>query len=148
MPDDSLESFSRRIRLQANKVQPGADEAVRAAGRGVATELVESTPIDTGRAISNWDAKVGKVTSMVFREAAVPGYKGSTRQGTIAEALARMFRNINRYKAGEGKSLHIFNAAPYIRRLNEGWSKQAPAGFIEAAIQRGRAAIRNVRIFK
>lgn len=145
---DDLASFSRRIRLQANKVQPGADEAVRAAGRGVATELVQSTPIDTGRAISNWDAKVGKAPVLRYVPAAVPGKAGSTRQPTVAEALGRMLRKIGRYKAGEGNSLHIFNAAPYIRRLNEGWSKQAPAGFIEAAIQRGRAAIRNVRIFK
>jgi hypothetical protein len=38
--------------------------------------------------------------------------------------------------------LVIFNAVPYIRRLNEGSSRQAPAGFIEKAVLAGRLAAR------
>lgn len=33
-----------------------------------------------------------------------------------------------------GPHIDITNDAPYIMRLNDGWSKQAPAGFIEACI--------------
>lgn len=146
---DNLNDFARRIRLHAARVQPGADEAVIAAATGVVTELVESTPIDTGRAISNWGATLG-TQPIPYRPAAVPGSKGSTRQATIAEALGRMLRVIQGYRSGgrkgDGRSINIVNGAPYIGRLNAGSSSQAPAGFIEAAIQRGRAAIRNVRI--
>jgi hypothetical protein len=148
MAADDLASFARRIRIQANRVQDGADEATIACASAVATELVESTPVDTGRAISNWDASLGPKVA-VYRPAAVPGEKGSTRSGSVAEALGRMLRAITAYKSGtSGGSINITNAAPYIERLNAGSSSQAPAGFIESAIQRGRAAIRNVRIFK
>lgn len=147
MAADDLASFGRRIRLLANKVEPGSDRAVIACASAVATELAESTPIDTGRAISNWDASIGP-SAFNYRPAAVPGEKGSTRSATVAEALGRMLRKIAGYKSGGGAAVHITNSAPYIGRLNAGYSSQAPAGFIELAIQRGRAAIRNVRILK
>ncbi|WP_201450287.1 hypothetical protein [Sphingobium yanoikuyae] len=35
-----------------------------------------------------------------------------------------------------GEQQHIQNSVPYISRLNDGHSQQAPAGFIEAAVDR------------
>lgn len=37
----------------------------------------------------------------------------------------------------------ITNSVPYIGRLNNGWSQQAPAGFVRAAIQFGVNATRS-----
>ena len=141
-----LATFARRIRIQANRVEPGSDQAVVDCSSAVARELVESTPADTGRAITNWDAAVGRAPISYKTQAAVPGTKGNTRESNVALALARMLAAIRAYRRGQ--SVHITNSAPYIEKLNAGSSLQAPAGFIEAAIQRGRAVIRNVRIFR
>ena len=141
-----LANFARRIRVQANRIEPGAEKAVIDCSSAVARELVENTPVDTGRAITNWDAAVGRVPLAYRTEAAVPGSKGSTRDANVSGALSRMLAAIALYRTGQ--SVNITNSAPYIGKLNAGSSLQAPAGFIEAAIQRGRAAIRNVRIFR
>ncbi len=143
---NELEDFARRIRIQANRVEPGATQAVIDCSSAVARELVENTPADTGRAITNWDAAVGSVPSSYKTEAAAPGSKGSTREANVTSALARMLAAISKYRPGQ--SVNLTNSAPYIGKLNAGSSLQAPAGFIEAAIQRGRAVIRNVRIFR
>lgn len=34
----------------------------------------------------------------------------------------------------QGRQTVVENRVPYINRLNEGWSKQAPAGFVENVI--------------
>jgi hypothetical protein len=147
MAKGDLFDFGRKIRITAHRVQSGADEATVQVATNVVTELAESTPVDTGRAISNWQASVGP-RAVSYRTAAVPGKKGSTQQASVSEAIARMVSAISGYRAGKEKSIHISNGAPYIGKLNRGSSTQAPAGFVEKAIQRGRAAIRNVRILK
>lgn len=38
-----------------------------------------------------------------------------------------------------GPNIDIVNDAPYIMRLNDGWSKQAPMGFIERCIDEALA---------
>lgn len=40
-----------------------------------------------------------------------------------------------------GDQIDIINDAPYIMRLNDGWSKQAAAGFIEACIDEAIAEL-------
>lgn len=37
-----------------------------------------------------------------------------------------------------GQDIHLTNNLPYIKPLNEGSSHQAPAGFVEVAIENGR----------
>lgn len=41
-----------------------------------------------------------------------------------------------------GPAIDITNDAPYIMRLNDGWSAQTPAGFIERAIDEALAEMR------
>lgn len=43
-----------------------------------------------------------------------------------------------------GPALDIINDAPYIMRLNDGWSGQAPAGFVERCIDEALAEMRVV----
>lgn len=43
-----------------------------------------------------------------------------------------------------GPAIDVMNDAPYIMRLNDGWSQQAPAGFIEQCIDEVLAEMRVV----
>ncbi len=45
-----------------------------------------------------------------------------------------------------GQKIYITNNLPYIRRLNDGYSKQAPAGFVERAVLIGRKMRKNFKI--
>lgn len=45
-----------------------------------------------------------------------------------------------------GVEIHITNNLPYIVPLNEGHSKQAPAGFVEVAVETALQAVKNKRV--
>lgn len=45
-------------------------------------------------------------------------------------------------RAELGPHIHVVNDAAYIMRLNDGWSAQAPAGFIERCIDEALAEMR------
>lgn len=114
-------------------------------------ELAKNTPVDTGKARSNWAVSLDNP----FAGTRLPyspylsrhkhgdgGSIGETRnQAGVVWAAASVL------KANKaGASVYISNNLPYIQRLNEGWSDQAPAGFIQAAVLTGRA--RAVTLFR
>ena len=78
------------------------------------------TPVATGHARANW---VPSVTQP---------YSGETSgEGAHAAGLAEVLA----YQLSDG-AIYISNSAGYVPRLNRGSSKQAPALFIEAVIDR------------
>jgi len=85
--------------------------------------IVQKTPVDTGRARSNWIPRVGSPASQ-------------TRKKSTPSSLASFARKeFNRKTVPFGSNLYIANNLPYIERLNQGYSKQAPMHFVEMAIQ-------------
>jgi hypothetical protein len=89
-------------------------------------ELRRATPVDTGHARRNWVPSVGQqLTEPVEDDAA----HGAGIQQIIAYTLSQ-------------GALWVSNAVPYIQRLNYGHSTQAPAGFVEVAIDRAFATAR------
>jgi hypothetical protein len=91
------------------------DRELRRSGTG--------TPVDTGHARANW---IPSVSSPYMQE--VDGTSDATHDAGLAEVMA--------YKLASGATLYLTNNVPYIRRLNDGWSEQAPALFVERAIAR------------
>lgn len=102
---------------------------VRAASQG-------GTPVDTGWARANWLVNVGTPFLAPLGEY-VAGKKTTVPAGT---GLA----NIATYKLGP--KVFISNNVPYITRLNEGSSDQAPKGFVQAAILRAVTSLRTVKV--
>ena len=94
----------------------------------VTANLVEDTPRDTGWARNNWIPEIGPGPDNPVGE---PGdsnaAKAVQQKGIASVALG--------YKLGMG-IITITDNVPYIVRLNEGSSQQAPAGFVQAAIFR------------
>jgi hypothetical protein len=91
------------------------------------------TPIDTGWASANWVPSVGEP----FEDAATIRVKDPT-PGQVAMRAAEAEQGINEllsWRNGEGP-LFSTNNVPYIGRLNQGWSGQSPAGFVQAAIEK------------
>lgn len=115
-------------------------ELVRAVAREFIKTVVPATPIDTGKARRNWQVTFLAPATNVLNgvDASVGG------QFTVAEQVSR----IDTYKfsaTGFAPALWIANNVPYIGLLNEGTSQQAPAGFVESALQAAeRAAPRNI----
>ena len=89
------------------------------------TRIVERTPVDTGRARGNWFVEIGgggvEVSAEVDKSGAV----------TIASGGAE----IARYQEVDGfPVIQIYNNLPYIRRLEDGYSGQAPSGMVSITV--------------
>lgn len=87
--------------------------------------LVEETPVLTGWAASNWIPQVG---TPFIKVVGLPTDLDQSKQ-TQGEA------SVLAWKFNQGP-LHITNNVSYIRKLNEGSSKKAPAMFIESIVIR------------
>jgi hypothetical protein len=110
-----------------------AKEAIRAAvvdktievALTISTTVILATPVDTGRARGNWIANINEAyPAAVDRDDKTGGETIAANTQIIVSA-----ENII-----DLKEIHITNNLPYIQRLNEGHSQQAPAGFIEKAV--------------
>lgn len=84
------------------------------------------TPVDTGWARANWVPHIGQP----FRGTA--GSPDSVNTARSEEGVAEVAAG---YSVAKGQ-VHITNNVPYITRLNDGHSQQAPAGFVQRAIDK------------
>lgn len=78
-----------------------------------------------GHARRNWQVQVD-----TFTPKEIDG-EDETGAATIAEGLTEVERFTLRWH----HIINIHNSVPYIKRLNDGHSEQAPVGFIERAVQ-------------
>jgi hypothetical protein len=93
--------------------------------------LIEDTPRDLGWARVNWIPSLGSPS--------LSGNVSNPSEGEVGAARRKQDQGIARvvtgFRLGSGK-VYISNNVPYIMRLNEGSSTQAPAGFVQASIAR------------
>jgi len=98
--------------------------------------MVEATPVDLGWARANFVPQI----STPYRENLIDAEPtAGAATGRSAANAAKLGRIAASYKLSN-RPLFISNNVPYIGRLNDGHSKQAPPGYIQASIQRAVAA--------
>jgi hypothetical protein len=126
----------------ANSLDKFASEIAVKATIEIIRDLVNITPVDTSQAISNWQISLNNKTSEIIKPY-VPGYRGSTKRASADEVIAKAI-SILKTKT-PGQSIWIQNNLPYIRRLNDGYSRQAPAGYVERSLLIGRIIIKQAK---
>lgn len=143
----SPRQFSRNIRRLAQRLEAGVEQRVRRTALAIDQAVVLGTPVDVGRARSNWQVTLDAPAEGT-RDAFVPGEGGATGAANARAAIAEGQQVIASYRIGQNRTIHITNNLPYIQALNDGSSAQAPAGFVEEAVQAGTitAAARGRRI--
>lgn len=122
--------FGRRLAEIGEIVERNAGDVLRGTALVVDQVLVTETPVLTGRARSGWHVGIGTEPSFV------PQGEPSSPEAGQSSALKQAENTINRWKTG-GPEIYISNGLPYIRRLNDGYSAQAPTGMVEHALQAG-----------
>lgn len=125
----SPDVFRRRIKALGGRIFENSGKAVRATALALDQLLVLSTPVDTGRARSNWLVGINRPSRGTVKAGDKSGQSaigGAT--GAIGEAKP-------------GDEIWISNNLPYIDRLNRGHSPQARPGFVERAIKVAASAI-------
>lgn len=131
----SLKEFSKRIALRGEQIVANTDKLVRRVGVVVDQAVVSATPVDTGRAKSNWIATLNSPAQGMIDAYVSEGGAGANEQAATAQAEAV----IKNYSAGN--TIHITNNLPYIQRLNDGYSAQAPANFVQEAVVEAARAV-------
>lgn len=133
---ESLEKRAARLDEQASGVAVSVALAI-------VDNLTVVTPVDTSKAISNWQVTLGSPSAGEI-PAHVEGFAGSTY--TASGQAARNLARFDLQQKRPGVRIWISNAAPYIGELNNGSSKQEPAGFVERALIIGRNVVKNSKI--
>lgn len=111
-----------------------ADMVVKRTALELQSMMIEGAPVDTGRFKGNFQAGVGAVNADISAAA------GSDAKGRTAAVLQG-------WKAGQ--TIFLTNSLPYARRLENGWSQQAPSGFVRLSVQNySRALAETVRDIK
>lgn len=132
-----LLDLAKRLERTAKELDQKASDAAVEAATAIVKDLVTVTPVDTSQALSNWQVGLGEPPAGKVAPY-FPGLGGSTADKSAAAALRAAIAVLQKKKPGV--TIFITNNLPYIRRLNEGYSRQAPAGFVERAVLIGRKA--------
>ncbi len=86
------------------------------------------TPVDTGWARANWVPNIGTPIDTVA------GSRAEAEAGSLSgDSAAGVARVVTRYQLSMG-AVYITNNVPYILKLDQGHSKQAPKGFVRRGI--------------
>lgn len=93
----------------------------------IVRELKRGTPVDTGHARRNWIASLGEPNEF-------EAVSDAAAEAGIAAVIS--------YTLANG-AIWISNVVPYIERLNNGTSTQAPSGFVEIAIDRAMSTVQS-----
>lgn len=132
------------MKMRAGNVPREVNKAKRRAALAVDQAVVLGTPVDTGTARSNWLVSLEDAQDNTVEAHAelVDGTMAETVNATGAMDQGKAV--IARAKPEQ--DIHITNNLPYIVPLNEGSSAQAPAAFVEEAVDAGVAAAKRTKI--
>lgn len=93
----------------------------------LANNLLQLTPVDTGLARSNYFVSVDN-----------PSEELTDKTDGQIKGLERAVQ------AKRFKIIWISNNLPYIERLDQGWSSQAPNGFVEQALRMTTTQVQDI----
>lgn len=142
MAHDLLSLAAEMERLTTAIPEAASQTASRVAFTIVA-DLAYRTPVDTSNAISNWQTTLDAPASIEIPPHYM-GSRGSTYSVSAAETVARAKLVLKAKKPQQ--AIYIANNADYITDLNQGTSKQAPAGFVEISKMIGEKMIGTFKV--
>lgn len=120
------------IQFVVGSLERFVEQRIKIIALDAVANLVEDTPRKTGWARANWVPSIGTPARVnVDVKDPQPGQV----QSRSGEREAGVLLVASSYKLASGP-IYITNNVPYIRRLNDGHSQQAPAGFVQASILR------------
>lgn len=124
----SNDQFKRNFAKLMERAGKKSEMVVRASALAVGASLIQRTPVDTGRAKANWVPGIGQVNTT------------TTGEINADAALANINQALQNWKPG--LTIWLCNSLPYIKRLEDGWSKQAPAGMVRLTVVEWKDSVR------
>ena len=125
MPNDQFRANFKKLLARSNAKM---DTVVKKATFEIGRSLVMRSPVDTGRFRSNWMPGIGAVNSSIVDDKS-------------ADATQRISAGLAEWDTREAV-FYICNSLPYARRLEYGWSQQAPQGMVRLTVANFKEHIR------
>lgn len=116
-------NFGDQIAAFAGETEHKMDLAFRKIALEMFSRVILNTPVKSGRARANWQIAIGSVPNGVLQ---LEDKSGSATISAADAAAAGL-------KAGD--VIYLANNLPYIQRLEDGYSGQAPAGMVGLTVQ-------------
>ena len=156
----TLGQMSKQLRNLAQTLPERVNTIRKQIARTINFDLLQTTPVDTGNAVSNWQITLDSPAEDI-RPAFVPYKEGYmkqtngerawthrantevTRQQNIGPAMELANQTID--SATPEQPIHITNNLPYIQALDEGHSTQAEL-FVDRAILLGSDVVSRAKI--
>lgn len=153
--DKTLAALDKALNRIAEEIVAGVVLLKQDIAREVAETIIEETPVDTGKARSNWvTTERGAYGNIIDAYAPIPSMykppyiKGAQRSET-ANRGAAVKQNALAIDGNKiDSSIHITNNLPYIERLSEGYSKQTASGMVGRAVAAGVAVAKDRKLIK
>lgn len=123
------QAFKLSIQSKIDGTWERVERVVRGAILDTYSDVIQRSPFDTGRFIGNWTVAYGNPDLST---------KGVSSRGAALQAGESKLAT---YKAG--LYVYLTNNLPYAKRLEEGWSDQAPNGIVSLATQNFRKYLIN-----
>ena len=126
-------SFSKDLDKVTMNLKGYAEEMVRGTLFNLSASIIKASPVDTGRFRGNWQAslnapKQGKLQRL-----------DRTGGGAIND-MSSVVMSLNM-----GQTFYLTNNLPYARRLEYGYSKQAPSGMLRINVMRVQSELEKAR---
>lgn len=122
--------FTLDLQKFAKKVGGKTETVIRRVAYDAFSRVIRKTPVDLGRARANWIPLVGKIPTGTIDTLDKSG------DATIAKVAAES-KNFK-----PGTIFYLVNNLPYINRLENGWSQQAPSGMVQTTMVEVRSILR------
>lgn len=125
--------FKEDVERFARKTKLNMDIVVRKVTIDLSSNLIRLSPVKTGRFRGNWVLGVGTPDTSTLP---IVDPTGATTQAGIAAKAEAQVR--------AGGIVYITNSLPYARRLEYGWSKQAPSGMVRITVMNYQQYMANI----
>lgn len=131
---------------RAKEVEAAGPYIVRKLAQVGTDTIVDNTPVDTTRAVSNWKAGAtlpsGESPPVV---ASVKGSGASAARRIVKNRSASVFKTAEALKAD---TVWLANYVPYIGVLEYGSGTHRPHGMVNKGLQAMRAAAKTIQVLK
>lgn len=128
-------SFAKSMSIK-DELQADVNKTARMATFFIDQRLVLQTPVDTGEARGSWQVSVNKPIKS--------DTDSQDKTGSLTLSQSRAI--IESSKTITYPTFYIRSNKPYIERLNNGYSAQAPANFVDKSITEGLNDVQSITL--
>ena len=126
-------SFSQELDKATLNLAGYAEEMVRGTLFSLASRIIKESPVDTGRFRGNWQASLNTPKQGKLQRLDKSGASAINDMSSVVMGL------------NMGQTFYLTNNLPYARRLEYGYSKQAPSGFLRINVMRVQSELQKAR---